>query len=54
MNTEETVTITKEKYNELLEDSKLLTCLICAGVDNWYGYDYAVEDFRTSMEFGDE
>jgi len=38
----ETVTITKKEYLSLLEDSKFLSCLENAGVDNWSGYDYAV------------
>ena len=41
---EETITISKKKYEELLEDQKLLQCLQAAGVDyNWSGYDYAME-----------
>lgn len=40
---EETVTISKEEYESLLEDQKLLQCLQGAGVDNWEGYDYALE-----------
>ncbi len=42
-NMEETVTISKEEYESLLEDQKLLQCLQDAGVDNWEGYDYAME-----------
>ena len=43
-NMEETITISKKKYEELLEDQKLLQCLQDAGVDyNWSGYDYAME-----------
>lgn len=40
---EETVTISKKEYEELLEDQLLLQCLQGAGVDNWEGYDYALE-----------
>ena len=40
---EETVTISKKEYESLLEDSKKLTALENAGVDNWQGYDYAIE-----------
>ncbi len=40
---EETVTISKKEYESLLEDSKKLTALKNAGVDNWEGYDYARE-----------
>lgn len=39
----ETITITKEEYDELLERDKFLTCLENAGVDNWDGIEYAHE-----------
>lgn len=39
-----TVTISKDLYEELLSDSKLLQALEAAGVDNWDGYDIARED----------
>ena len=42
-NMEETITISKKEYESLLEDQKLLQCLQGAGVDNWSGYDYAIE-----------
>jgi len=37
------ITISKEEYEELLKDQKLLQCLQAAGVNNWDGYDYAIE-----------
>lgn len=37
----ETVTIPKEKYDELVEDSEFLNALRAAGVDNWEGYGIA-------------
>lgn len=37
------ITISKKEYESLLEDQKLLQCLQDAGVDNWSGYDYAIE-----------
>ena len=40
---EETITISKKEYEELLEDQKLLQCLQGAGVDNWSVYDDAME-----------
>jgi len=40
------ITISKEEYESLLEDSKKLTALENAGVDNWEGYDYAIELMR--------
>lgn len=39
----ETVTISKEEYDSLVEDSLFLECLQGAGVDNWQGYDDAIE-----------
>lgn len=38
----ETVTISKEEYDELVEDSRFLATLRNAGVDNWEWYDEAV------------
>lgn len=35
--------ITLEEYQELKADSNLLCALEQAGVDNWDGYDYAME-----------
>ena len=40
------VTITEEEYEELLADKAFLDCLRNAGVDNWDGYDFAVEEFH--------
>ena len=45
-NMEETITISKKEYESLLEDQKLLQALQGAGVDNWSGYDYAIEMMR--------
>jgi len=35
---EESITITKKEYDQLLADSALLTALENFGVDNWDGY----------------
>ena len=40
---EDTVTISKEEYESLLEDSEKLSALEAAGVDSWEGYDSAME-----------
>ena len=40
---EETVTISKKEYEQLQKDQRFLECLRGAGVDNWEGYDYAIE-----------
>ena len=47
---QETVTISKKEYEELLADSKLLLYLQGAGVDNWEGYDYAIEMMNAAEE----
>ncbi len=43
MEEKKTVTITEERYYELIEASKFLEALQAAGVDNWNGYEYAQE-----------
>lgn len=45
MATQDTIMLSKEYYEKLLEDECFLKCLRNAGVDNWNGYDYAVEEF---------
>lgn len=39
----ETVTITKEEYDDLVESYQWLCELESSGVDNWCGYDHAKE-----------
>ena len=39
----ENVTIAKEEYEKLLTAAKKLRALEAAGVDNWEGYDIAME-----------
>ena len=41
----ETVIITKKEYDSLKEDRDWRTCVENAGVDNWSGYEYAMEEF---------
>jgi hypothetical protein len=48
--TEETVTITKEEYEQLIEDSEFLACLEMMGVDNWCGYSEAVESYKDGLD----
>lgn len=43
---EDTITISKREYLELLDDSKFLNCLRNAGVDNWDGYDFAIDEYN--------
>lgn len=36
----------KKEYEELLDAQKLLDALEGAGVDNWEGYDYAIQSLE--------
>lgn len=38
-----TVTISKDEYDQLKQDSAKLYALVRAGVDNWDGYDAAID-----------
>jgi hypothetical protein len=38
------ITITQERYQELLDAENFLDRLHAAGVDNWEGYELAQED----------
>jgi len=42
----EQITISIERYNELVDSERMLTALQNAGVDNWDGYDYAIELYQ--------
>ena len=46
----DTVTITRKEYDQLVRDSEWLSCLSAAGVDNWEGYDYALEMLHESED----
>lgn len=39
------VEITREEYLELVAAQRKLACLEAWGVDNWEGYDEAMEDY---------
>jgi hypothetical protein len=56
MTTSETVTISREEYQDLLEFSNWLDALNDAGVDNWDGIEYAREIYigRYAKEGDDE
>jgi len=41
----EVITITQKEYYDLQEDARKLRCLENAGVDNWGGYDWAMEEY---------
>lgn len=46
MDSEEYITIKLKDWEEVCDDSHLLKCLQAAGVDNWDGYDYAIEMYN--------
>lgn len=43
MKNEKMVTITRKEYDELIHDQMKLIALESAGVDNWCGWDDAME-----------
>ena len=43
---EETVTISKKEYEELLKDQRILDALRAVGVDNWDGWDDAMDIYH--------
>lgn len=43
---EPAIVILISEYNQLVEDSLFLACLRNHGVDNWDGYDYAVDEYN--------
>ena len=49
---EETITISKEEYEELVEDSDILGYLRAVGVDNWEGWDDAMELYHEGENNG--
>ncbi|NDB83307.1 MAG: hypothetical protein EB127_11355 [Alphaproteobacteria bacterium] len=42
----ETVTISKKEYDQLLKDARLLAFLEATGVENWDGWDFAVQEME--------
>jgi hypothetical protein len=40
------ITLSKDEYERMLSEIDFLECLRACGVDNWNGYDYAVEMFN--------
>lgn len=54
-NKEDTVTISKEDYDKLLDERMWLIAIRDAGVDNWSGYEYAYDAyFEMKKENGKE
>lgn len=46
INPDNTVTMDMDTYEEFCEDEAFLRALEAAGVDNWCGYDIALEILR--------
>ena len=46
MSDDKKISISEEEYDALLRDSILLNCLQMMGVDNWDGYDDAIEQYQ--------
>lgn len=46
---EETVTISRKEYERLQKSELKLECLEGAGVDNWSGFDDAMDMYREEM-----
>lgn len=44
-------TITIKEYEDLLDSKRLLAALQDAGVDNWEGYPYAMEEYSESEDY---
>jgi len=44
------VTISEKEYKNLLDDQWKLECLLGCGVDNWSGYDDAMEMYQAEDE----
>lgn len=47
---EDIIAIPLKVYNMLVLRDFKLSCLENAGVDNWEGYDYAMEEYRAGLE----
>lgn len=47
---EQNITISLKEYEQLCDDELMLNALEGAGVDNWEGYEYAIESYNNSKE----
>ena len=50
---EEMYLVSRSKLLDLLKTAIMLRSLTSAGVDNWNGYDYALEDYNEN-QFNEE
>lgn len=44
-----TINISLREYKSLLDDSEMLRALYAAGVQNWDGYDIAIEEMERNV-----
>lgn len=51
---QEQVTISKQEYDRLVEDSEWLSYLEAAGVDNWEGVDEAMQIRKKDKQLEDQ
>lgn len=51
---EDTVTITTEEYESMLEDVHWRCALECGGVDNWSGIEFALNEVAIFTENGED
>lgn len=51
---EEKITISKEKYKELVKDQMFLRVLEAAGVDGWEGFDVAIDYINDKLDYEDK
>lgn len=47
---DEPIVLTQSEYDTLLNDQFLLQCLRHAGVDNWDGWDFALEEYNAGSD----
>ena len=47
---ENTITISVAEYEELSKNAKKFECLEAVGVDNWHGWDIAMEMYHENDE----
>ena len=50
MSDDKKISISEEEYETLLNDSIFLNCLQMMGVDNWDGYDEAIDRYNEILE----
>lgn len=43
---EDTITISKQEYDQLVKDSEILEALYAGGVDNWEWYDESLSSIK--------